>query len=139
MSIHTNTKLFGNCKVESIEEIYNSNDYEEPDNLMVQLTHRDVVLDYFKGKTDLIKYLRSGMLLSISGDYLTARLNNRDVFVAKLSKAFIEKMDKLSNKGYLATSAQIRFLVYWKGKNDTEESLIILSDMYFKKDIVSKD
>ena len=100
---------------------------------MLQTTHKDVVLDFFKNKKEIIFNLRSGTKLKLDDVYLVAELNGRDVRVAKLSKAFVEILEKLKDKGYLPKSAEVRFVVAWKGEEDTEETPIILADMYFEK------
>lgn len=64
-------------------------------------------------------------------------MNGRDVRVAKFSKAFVETLERLKDKGYSFKSAEVRFIVAWKGEEDTEEIPIILVDMYFIKQIIA--
>ena len=45
----------------------------------------------------------------------------------------MEMIDSLSLKGYVISSANVRFIVAWKGENDTEESAIILPNIQLKK------
>ena len=49
------------------------------------------------------------------------------------SKAFKEKLDFLKAKGYEATAATIRFILAWKGKDDENETAIILPDLCLNK------
>jgi ATP-dependent DNA helicase RecQ len=65
--------------------------------------------------------------------YLSAELNGRNVRVAKFSKAFIEKLEKLQEKGYYAMRGEVQFIVAWKGEDDEKETPIILSNLYFTK------
>ena len=102
---------------------------------MFQTTHKDVVLDFFKNKKEIIFNLRSGTKLKFDDVYLVAELNGRDVRVAKLSKAFVETLEKLKEKGYSPKSADARFVVAWKGEEDTEETPIVLTDIYFERAI----
>jgi ATP-dependent DNA helicase RecQ len=60
-------------------------------------------------------------------------LNGRDVRVAKLSKAFVETLEKLKDKGYSPKSAEVRFVVAWKGEEDTDETPIVLANLYLEK------
>ena len=78
------------CKICSPRCIHvaDSNDYSEPSEIVLQTTHRDVVLDYFKNKKELIFDLRSGVSLKIDDVYLSAELHGRDVRVAKFLKSF---------------------------------------------------
>ena len=131
--IHTNTTLFDKYRINGVEHVVDGAEYGEPTEIMLQTTHKDVVLDFFKNKKEIIFNLRSGTKLKFDDVYLVAELNGRDVRVAKLSKAFVETLEKLKEKGYSPKSADARFVVAWKGEEDTEETPIILADMYFTK------
>ena len=131
--IHTNTTLFDKYRIDGVEHVVDGAEYGEPTEIMLQTTHKDVVLDFFKNKKEIIFNLRSGAKLKLDDVYLVAELNGRDVRVAKLSKAFVETLEKLKDKGYSPKSAEVRFVVAWKGEEDTEETLIILADMHFVK------
>lgn len=131
--IHTNTTLFDQYRMEGVEHLYDSASYGEPTEIVLQTTHKDIALGFFKYKKDVIFKLRSGTKLKMDEVYLTAELNGRDVRVAKLSKAFVETLEKLKEKGYAPNVAVIRFIVAWKGKIDIEETPILLLEVYFKK------
>ena len=131
--IHTNTTLFDKYRMDGVEHAVDGAEYGEPTEIMLQTTHKDVVLDFFKNKKEIIFNLRSGTKLRLDDVYLVAELNGRDVRVAKLSKAFVETLEKLQGKGYSPNSAEVRFVVAWKGEEDTEETPIILADVYFEK------
>ena len=73
------------------------------------------------------------MKLRIDNLYLTAELDNRDVRVAKLSKAFGETLERLKEKGYVPRYAEVRFIVAWKGENDKGETPILLVEIYLSK------
>ena len=131
--IHTNTALFDQYQMNGIEHKIDVTLYEEPTEIMLQTMHKDVVLDFFKNKKDLIFNLRSGTKLKIDDIYLIAEVNGRDVRIAKLSKSFVETLEKLKDKGYTPKNSEVRFIVAWKGENDEEETPIILADLYFEK------
>lgn len=131
--IHANTDLFAKYVLPDVIHVADSNDYSEPSEIVLQTTHRDVVLDYFKNKKELIFDLRSGTSLKIDDVYLSAELHGRDVRVAKFSKAFVETLEKLKTKGYVPTSSEVRFIVAWKGEEDDQETPIILTDIHFVK------
>ena len=131
--IHTNTTLFDKYRMDGVEHAVNGAEYGEPTEIMLQTTHKDVVLDFFKNKKEIIFNLRSGTKLRLDDVYLVAELNGRDVRVAKLSKAFVETLEKLRGKGYSPKSAEVRFVVAWKGEEDTEETPVVLVDLYFEK------
>lgn len=131
--IHTNMSLLDGYRISGVEHIADSTVYEEPDEIMLQTTHKDVVLDFFKDKKNIIFALRSGTALKIDNGYLTAELNGRNVRVAKFSKSFAETLAKLKEKGYIPQSTKIRFIVAWKGENDKEETPVLLNDLYLRK------
>lgn len=131
--IHANTDLFAKYILPDVIHVADSNDYSEPSEIVLQTTHRDVVLDYFKNKKELIFDLRSGTALKIDDVYLSAELHGRDVRVAKFSKTFVEMLEKLKNKGYAPTSSEVRFIVAWKGEEDDQETPILLTDIHFQK------
>lgn len=128
--VHYNTDIFPNAPIEIIED---EKTYNEPDELTLQFTHRDVVLDFFKDKTSMIVNLRSGDILQYSDGYLSAPINGRLCNVVKFSKACIEKICKLNEKGYTPISAKVRYEVIWKGKDDEKETVIILPEVIFEK------
>ena len=99
----------------------------------MQLTHKDVVLNFFKDKKELILKLRSGMKLAVNGSFLSAEINDRDVNIVKFSKAFEERIRDLQSKGYTPTASIIRFIVVWKSEDDEKEYAIILPDISFVK------
>lgn len=130
--IHTNRNLFPD-RIGGVVYENDEREYEEPKEILFQTTHRDVVLDFFKSKKDFILSLRSGTPLKVEGVYLTAERNGRNVRVAKFSKAFSEAIEKRKGKGYEPARAKVRFIVAWKGEDDTEETPVLLTDIYFVK------
>lgn len=136
--IHCNTELFSAIAIPEIEYIEDQNCYEEPTELTLQLTHRDVVLDFFKGKKELLLKLRSGMELSLIDCYLLAKLNGKTVRIAKLSKACKDRIESLLSKGYCPVSAEIRFIVAWKKEGDADETPVVLPDIHFQKELSIK-
>ena len=132
--IHCNNGLFDNINTRAAEIVYDKNVYEEPTEIMLQLSYRDVVLDFFKDKKDAIIKLRSGDILQLEEEHLCAVINGKLVKVIKYSKAFKEKLDFLKAKGYEPTTATIRFILAWKGKDDENETAIILPDLCLKRD-----
>ena len=103
--------------------------WPEPEELLLELTHRDVVLDFFKDKKGLILRLRSGDALSAEGPYLS--VGGR--YVAKLSQSCRERLNGLAQKGYRISEARVRFVVAWKGGQDTEETAVLLPTLRLKR------
>ncbi len=124
--IHCNS--FGNCNADGV--IHDINSYSSPNEIALQLTHKDVVLDFFKDKKSAILKLRSGMPLAIDGNYLTADIDGKNFRAAKFSKKFVHDLEEFKPKGYSPTGAEVRFIVAWKGENDERECAVLLADVF---------
>ena len=134
--IHCNSKLFDNYDISGIKHYSYDTVYENPNNLILQLSHRDVFLGYFKGKENLVLELQSGdeMFLqdSKNGDFY-ALLNNKKQCVVKLSKAGLEMLNTYLQKGYVIDKVKVRFVVYWQGREEASEIPIVLPTVYLTK------
>ena len=136
LHIHTNTDIFDRYRESGVQYWQDDARYDEPSEIMLQTTHRDVVLDFFKNKKEIIFSLKSGMSLKLDGVYISAELNGRDVHVAKFSKAFAETLEKLGNKGYKPIEITLRFIVAWKAEEDNEETPVLLFNVKLGKENV---
>ena len=109
--------------------------FPKPSELILQLTHKDVYLDFFKDKKLLILRLKSGMHLAIRGNRLYIRENGKLLPVLQFSSKCNENVKQLIASGYAPYDAVIRFICAWKGKEDIEESAVILADVHFRRNI----
>ncbi|MBQ6040343.1 MAG: RecQ family ATP-dependent DNA helicase [Oscillospiraceae bacterium] len=109
--------------------------YPEPNQIMLQLTHRDVVLSFFMDKKAAILNLRSGDTLTLKGKCLYAQIGGKTIRAAILSKAAQDTLNRLYAKGYRVQSARIRFVVAWRNQDETDdkEYAIILPDVFLEK------
>lgn len=48
----------------------------------------------------------------------------------KFSKACAAKLGELRDRGYGVISADVRFVVAWKGKEDDDETAVLLADLH---------
>ena len=132
LTIHTNGNLFDSLK--SAQHLYDAQTYDEPNEIVLQLSHKDVNLGFSKPHKDAILSLRSGMPLTYHDHCLCLPSTGRDI--AQLSIKMKEKLGKWELKGYKVTAARIRFIVAWKSKDaprDEKESAIVLADLVMKK------
>uniref|UniRef100_UPI003FEF86CE UvrD-helicase domain-containing protein n=1 Tax=Prevotella sp. TaxID=59823 RepID=UPI003FEF86CE len=130
--IHTNGNLFDRLK--SAQHLYDAQAYDEPNEIVLQLSHKDVNLGFSKPHKDAILCLRSGMPLTYHDHCLCLPSTGRDI--AQLSIKMKEKLSKWELKGYKVTAARIRFIVAWKSKDaprDEKESAIVLADLVMEK------
>ena len=115
--------------------------YGSPEEVLMQLSHRDVVLDMFKGNQSLLQGLHSGTVLEIEGDFLSVEIGEYRRKILKFSASFREKFAKMASKGYVPVEAKVRFQTFWRydesvdGHQEPEhkEVLIILPDLVFHK------
>ena len=123
------------CKELNIAENIQTDErkYPEPDELHLQMTHRDVVLDFFEGKKRILFELRSGQELHIWEDYLTADIGDTTYAVAKFSKKFREELQKYSLKKYMPVSAKVQFIAAWSNDRHPEPLPVVLADIVLKK------
>ncbi|MQN19363.1 UvrD-helicase domain-containing protein, partial [Segatella copri] len=132
LAIHTNGNLFDSLK--SAQHLYDAQAYDEPNKIVLQLSHKDVNLGFSKPHKDAILSLRSGMPLTYHDHCLCLPSTGRDI--AQLSIKMKEKLGKWELKGYKVTAARIRFIVAWKSKDaprDEKESAIVLADLVMEK------
>ncbi len=131
--VHYSNDLFRGVAIPSyVERVLDENTYSEPKEIVMQLSHRDVVLNYFKDKSHLLYALRSGGKLTIENEYLSVFTNNKNIRVAKLSKECMDKkISPVIEQGYRYQNASIRCIVLWKGKDETNEIPILLPEIHF--------
>lgn len=133
LSIHSNIDFFRIFNSAGAEKRFDERMYEEPEEILVHFTHRDVALGYFKGKKSFLASLKSGQILYPDGEYLSVEIDGRRRRVLRFSKKAIAQLIDLEQKGYTISKAEIRFVVAWQGEEDKEESAIILPTIYLRK------
>jgi len=104
--------------------------YLPPQELVMQLSHRDVHLDFFLYCRHLVKDLKSGEFLGIDGK---GCYNAKGQAVLKFSRQFLLQIESMRHKNYVLKTAKIRFIVYWQKENTEVEVRIVLPELYFEK------
>lgn len=130
--IYTNSTLFDRLPAD-IHQV-DQTPYVFPDEVMLQLSHKDVNLGFFKSRKKEILSLRSGEKLCFVNNLLYVPNNQQPV--AQLSQKMQAELAQWALKGYLVSSATIRFVVAWKPKDapkDEKEHAVLLLDLELKK------
>ncbi len=130
--VHTNGTTF--AQLPTNRYAFDSNAYTMPEEVVLQLSHRDVALGDFA-------HYKNDVLALYSGDALTYRDNHlfcaaTDRPVAKLSKSMQQTLVDWQAKGYAVVTAAVRFVVAWKPKDaekDTTESAVLLADLTLRR------
>ena len=103
--------------------------YGEPEKLLLPLTHRDVNLGFFLGKTDRILQMCSGDPLYEAGEGLAREAEYGSELVVRFSAACRERLSALRARGYVLEKADVRFVVFWKDGATQEETAIVLPNL----------
>lgn len=105
--------------------------YERPKEILMQLSHYNVNLGFFKGKKEIVRQIIPGKELMIRSDGLSVEYEGIEVPIVRFSIDFMETIEKHKEQGYRMDRAYVRFVVGWKEKEEDKEYPIILPDIYF--------
>ncbi|MDE5814609.1 MAG: RecQ family ATP-dependent DNA helicase [Muribaculaceae bacterium] len=130
--IHTDGDFFDRLCADC--HYIDSEEHPLPEEVMLQMSLKDVHLDYFKSiKLDVLA-LRGGDALSYSNGYLFESKTNRPV--ARLSLRMQNILSDWQSKGYAVTSSSVQFVVAWKPKGapkDEPETAVLLADLILQR------
>ena len=102
----------------------------EYSSISIPLNMRDVWLDFFKGRKDIVLRLRSGDSLQYKDGYLQ---NEQSINIAALSVAGKEKLKAWTDKGYEVTSAKVSYTLAWKPQDSELEYAVCLANVVLTK------
>lgn len=131
LTIHLNGNYLDNLTVENLERVEEREEHLPPQLLAMHLTYKDVWLDYFLTRQNIISQLQSGDSLIINGDECT---NSKGQSVLKFSRQFLAKIEIQKQKGYHLKQAKVNFILYWTKEGTEEEAKIILPELFFERD-----
>ncbi len=126
-----NNKDFDCFITENVRAQVDNNLYGRPEEILMQLSHKDVHLGFFKDKRNLIQRIICGTKLLTNASGLFVAQNGKTIQVVRFSKKFLEEIEKNQKQGYVMESASVRFVVGWTDMTDGQEYPIILPDIYF--------
>ncbi|MCG9898524.1 MAG: RecQ family ATP-dependent DNA helicase [Hydrotalea sp.] len=130
LTIHLNSNFLDNITTKNLEIIEDSEFYLSPTELLINLTFKDVWLDYFINKQQIVSQLISGDTLILNGDEC---LNSKGQSILKFSKHFMKQIETINEKGYELKSAKVNFIVYWLKDGAEQEVKVILPELCFEK------
>ncbi len=126
--IHLNSDFLDHITAGNPECIDDHRTYPSPREIAIHLTHKDIFLDYFAGRQEVISRLTSGDTLTVSG---TEYLTHNGQPVLKFSRKCLQRIEDMQEKGYELTGAKVNFIVYWQKENTEQEVKIILPELFF--------
>ncbi len=132
--IHTDASIFDRMPAD--EHHVCLQQYDMPDEIILQLSHKDVNLGFFKERKAEILTLRAGQALRFDNNYRFECRTNKAV--GQLSQKMQGELLQWSEKGYSVVSASIRFIVAWRPKDapkDEKEHAVLLVNLSLKKEL----
>ncbi|HEX8040297.1 MAG TPA: RecQ family ATP-dependent DNA helicase [Chryseosolibacter sp.] len=129
LTIHTNGSQFDGIKVEGLLRAFDNGTHGLPRELVVQLSLRDVVLDYFMYKQPLYRDLVAGNDLQVRPD---GCCNAKGEYLLKFSARCKELVAEKQRSGYALTRAAVNFVVYWQKEGEGPEYRTVLPELWFE-------
>ena len=130
--IHTNTSLFDYMPADE-HTVYQKH-HEMPEEIALQLSHRDVNLGFFKTRKKEILSLRAGQTLHFSDNFLYEHGGNK--VLGQLSQKMQGELQEWEHRGYYVSTASIRFIVAWRPKDaykHEKDHAVLLVDLLLRK------
>lgn len=132
--IHTNSSLFD--RLPANQHIIDRHQYEMPANIILQLSHKDVNLGFFKTRKNEVLALRAGEQLCFENNYLFSK--KAKLPVAQLSQKIQAELTVWAEKGYSVSYGIVRFIVAWRPKDaskEEKEHAVLLTNLLLSKNI----
>ncbi len=126
--IHTNGDCFNHLSADRY--FMDQRQYDMPEEIVLQLSHKDVNLGFFKERKQEVLALRGGDSLIYNDFFLYS--SSTDKPIAKLSSRMQGTLSEWEQRGYKVQSASVRFVVAWKPKDapkDETETAVLLADL----------
>ena len=136
--VYTDSNLF--MRLPADYRMVDQTQYDLPDEVALQLTHKDVNLGFFKSRKRAILSLRSGDKLRYDSGYLYVYGGQQPI--AQLSQKMQTELNAWQKRGYAVSATKVRFIVAWKPKDapqTEEETAVLLLELELKKEKTDGD
>jgi ATP-dependent DNA helicase RecQ len=130
LTIHVNAPFFDDLSVQGMARIDNHGQQFPPDQLVMQLAHKDIWLDYFMGRQREISHMKSGDGLAVRDNRC---LDKKGVPLVTFSRSFSNRLEKLRRAGYAPARAVVNYIVYWQKEDPEKEIRIVLPELFLEK------
>jgi ATP-dependent DNA helicase RecQ len=130
LTLHLNSGFLDGFKEKNLDWISDNNQYPSPDTLTIQLSFKEVWLDYFINRQFFVSHLVCGEKLMLNGAEL---LNSNRKSILKFSRQFVRQMEELKEKGFQPKAAKVNFSLFWRKDDTGKEYQIILPEMVFER------
>jgi len=129
LSIHTNGMECHGIRSNGLIETEDAMQYSEPSDLTVELTLKDVWLDFFISRQHLYNNLISGSPLAVKND----RCSRTEEYLLRFSKTYRDTIRDLEQKGYSLKEAKVNFILYWRKEGADVECKIVIPELSFQR------
>jgi ATP-dependent DNA helicase RecQ len=126
--IHTTHNIF--LSYSEVETIEDRNEYQQPERLLFQLTHKDVQLGYFKYTHKTVNKIFCGSRLHFVDHVLCNEYGHK---VLKFSSKYQQEVEKLFASGYIISEITVNYIVYWFDKEKQEGYNVVLPEIIFER------
>lgn len=130
LAIHYNGHYLQSFSIDGLLFDEDSNEYPEPQQIVMYLTLKDVQLWYFEWVQHHINNLSSGASLQLHDEGLA---NSQGVLILKYSQKFKEVLHRYAEKGFSVAAARVNFVVYWKDEDKENEIKTMLPSLVLLK------
>ena len=130
LTIHLNGDYLDDINVQGLERAFDMEPYSAPPELSIQLTHRDIWLDFFIPRQEAVSQLVSGDPLLVDESGCTTVSGQQ---VVRFSKQFNQVVSTHGKNGYRIRRARVNFIVYWKKEDSDQEYRIVLPEVTFER------
>ena len=130
--IHTSSSIFDRLPAD--QRRVDQHSYDMPEEIVLQLSHKDVNLGFFKTRKREVLSLRAGEHLRFDNNYLYSLMTNLPV--VQLSQKMQADLISWDKRGYTVSSSTIRFIVAWRPKDapkEEKEHAVLLLDLCLTK------
>lgn len=130
LHIHLNSDLFKGLSLPDVQSRYDDHPHEPIEEISLQLTHKDVWLDFFISRKDHIQRLQSGDALLANAHGCR---NKENMEVLQFSKSFKAKLEQHEENGYQIAQAKVNHVLFWRKEGFVKEVLMVLPELSLRK------
>ena len=130
--IHTNADCIRPVAADSYDT--DPHRYGLPEEIVLQPSHKDLYLGFFKDIKRKVLRLQAGDALEYGVEVLCDAATHQPV--ARLSKDMVAKLKAWREKGYSVAEASVRCIVAWKPKeaaSQTPETAVLLPELVLRR------
>jgi ATP-dependent DNA helicase RecQ len=115
----------GHGLIPNLEYREDSIDYPAADEIIIDLTHRDVVLSRFRNHQRAVEALQAGDTLLVREDFSGCN-SSAAKDLLRFSREFTQRLEEYVGRGYRPCSCKANHVLYWHEKDHPDDEILIL-------------